>query len=94
VLLDSLKIQIKYFSPTRGIVYDISKETSTHFGFRFPQNADDMYLTYPHLVIYWQPCLNATQSDILWENNNGGEWSSAVAAFYSTGKIADIKVRE
>lgn len=93
-LIDSLQIQIKYFHPRSDIVYDISKETSTRFGFFFPQVADDMYLTYPSLEIYWQPYLNANSSYILYNNNNGGSWSSGVASFYSTGIIADIKVVE
>lgn len=94
VLRDSLEIQIKYFHPRRGIVHNVSKETSTRFGFYFPVVANDMYLTYPSLEIYWQPHLNATQSDILWESNNGGAWSTAVANFYANGIITDIKVVE
>lgn len=94
VLMDSLKIQIKFFSPFGAIHYDKNKETSTSFAFYFPHTSDEMYLTYPKLEIYWQPYLNASQSDILWENNNGGGWSPTVAAFYATGIIADIKVRE
>ena len=50
-LIDSLQIQIKYFHPRSNIVHDISKETSTRFGFFFPQVADDMYLTYPSIEI-------------------------------------------
>lgn len=94
VLMDSLKIQIKHFWPNRSIVYDITKEPSTQFSFYFPQSADEVYLTYPCLEIYWQTPLNGNQSDVLWESNNGGGWSSAVAAFYANGIIADIKVRE
>jgi len=33
ILMDSLKIQIKYFNQKTGIVYGIRKETSTFFGF-------------------------------------------------------------
>lgn len=94
VLRDSLKIQIKFFSIGRGIWYNTSKETSTDFAFYFPQTADEIYLTYPFLKIYWQTPLNANQSDTLWNNNNGGGWSAAVASFYASGIIADIKVRE
>jgi hypothetical protein len=93
-LQDSLKIQIKYFHPTRGVVHDISKETFTDFSFYFPLSAEEIYLTYPAIRIYWQPYLNATQSDVLWENNNGGGWSTAVANFYVNGIIADIKIVE
>ena len=92
VLIDSLKIQIKYFGPNSGIVYDVSKETSTSFGFRTPQNAEEIYLTYPHLLVYWQPCLNANQSRILYNTTVG--WTSTIAAFYATGIIADIQIRE
>ena len=95
ILMDSLQIQIKFFSPFSGIHYDISKETSTSFSFYFPQDGlDDFYLTYPKLKIYWQTPLNASQSDFLWRTNNGGGWNSAVAAFYANGIIKDIQIRE
>ncbi len=94
ILMDSLKIEIKYFHLRRGIHYDISKETSTRFSFYFPETADDLYLAYPYLEIYWQVALNANQSNFLWRNNNGGSWSSAVAAFYANGIIKDIQIRE
>ena len=55
VLRDSLKIQIKYFSPFGSISYDITKETSTSFSFFFPQTINDLYLTYPKLDIFWRP---------------------------------------
>lgn len=92
--MDSLKIQIKHFWPNRSIVYDITKEPSTQFSFYFPQSADEAYLTYPCLEIYWQTPLNASQSDVLWKSNNGGGWSSAVAVFYASAIISDIKIRE
>ncbi len=92
-LMDSLKIQIKFFSPFSGIHYDITKETSTDFSFYFSQNTNNYYLTYPRLEVFWQLPLNATQSDSLWETN-GGIWSSAVAAFYANGIIKDIQIRE
>lgn len=94
VLMDSLKIQIRFFSPFASIPYAIAKETSTSFSFYFPQTTDDFYLSYPKLEIYWKPYLNAYQSGILWENHNGGGWSPAVSTFYANGIIADIKVRE
>jgi len=63
VLLDSLQIQIKYFSRFPGLHHDKTKETSTSFSFYLPQDDfNDFYLTYPKLEIYWQPYLNATQS--------------------------------
>lgn len=94
VLKSHLQIELKYFHPRRGIVHDTNKETSTHFSFYFPQSADEMYLTYPCLVIYWQTPLNANQSFSLYNTNNGGGWTAAVANFYANGIIADIKVRE
>ena len=48
VLMDSLKINIKFFSPFASIPYDKNKETSTSFSFYFPQNAEEIYLTYPN----------------------------------------------
>ncbi len=92
-LLDSLQIQIKYFSRFPGISYDKIKETSTEFCFFYPQSPEEIYLTYPSLEIYWQPSLNATQSGILFRSN-GGVWTSNVASFYSSGIVADIKVLE
>lgn len=94
VLMDSLKIQIKYFSPFGAIPHDKNKETSTSFSFIFPQTEDDLYLTYPKLEIYWQSYLNAIQSWELYKNNSGGGWSSAVAAFYANGIVVDIKIRD
>lgn len=94
VLRDSLKLEIRYFDPKSNIVYDISKETSTRFGFYFDINADELYLTYPSLEIFWQTPLNATQSNVIWNNNNGGGWSTSAIQFYSPGIIRDIKVSE
>lgn len=94
-LLDSLKIQIKFFSPFSSIPYDKSKETSTSFSFYYPQNADEIYLTYPSLRISWQPYLDANQSDVIrLNNNNRGRWNSESATFYATGIISDIQIRE
>jgi hypothetical protein len=94
VLVDSLKIQIKFFSPFSGLSAHIDKETSTSFSFYFPQNADEIYLTYPCLDIIWQTPLNKPQSMLLYNQNPIGGWSAAVAAFYSTAIIAEIKVWE
>jgi hypothetical protein len=94
VLGDSLKIQIKFFSPFASIHYAIAKETSTFFGFYFPQNEEEMYLTYPGLEIDWQPYLNATQSRIHYTANNGGGWSNVMADYYSKGMISDIRILE
>ncbi len=94
-LFNNLQIQTKYFHPIRGGGhYDSNKETSTHFSFYFPQSADELYLTYPCLVIYWQTPLNANHSFSLYNTNNGGGWTTAVANFYTNGIIADIKVWE
>lgn len=93
-LYSNLSIQIKFFSPVADIHHNKSKETATRFSFFFPQSADDMYLTYPLLRISWQPFLNATQSDVIWESNNGGEWNTSAYNFYKNAIIADIKVRD
>jgi hypothetical protein len=94
VLQDSLKIQIKFFSPFARIPHDKTKETSTSFSFYFPQTAEEIYLTYPALEIYWQPYLNANQSHSLYNFNDGGSWSTSVADFYANAIIADIKIVE
>ena len=91
-LLNDLQIQIKYFHPSRGIVYDVSKETSTSFAFYFPQTADDMYLTYPCLEIYWQTPLNANQAFSLYNAKNGGGWDTTVYNFYKNATIKNITV--
>jgi hypothetical protein len=95
VLYNSLQLQVKFFSPFASIPYAKNKETSTSFSFYFPVDShDDFYLTYPKLEVCWQIPLNANQSDILWQSNNGGGWSTVVSNFYANGIIADIKVRE
>ncbi len=95
VLQNSLQIQIKFFQPFAAIHHDKTKETSTSFAFYFPSDADELYLTFPKLEIYWQVPLNIAQSDnIRSVNNNRGQWNAASANFYANGIIADIKVRE
>ncbi len=93
-LQNSMQIQIKHFSRNTDFINNINKETSTSFGFYFPQNNDDVYLSYPRLRISWQPYLNAKLSDTIWKNNNGGSWASSASTFYSTGIISDIQIRE
>lgn len=94
VLADTLQLQIKFFSPFAGKAYDKTKETSTSFSFYFPPTQNEMYLTYPKLEIVWQVPLNANQSSVLYDANNGGGWSPAVATFYANAIIGDIRVRE
>jgi hypothetical protein len=93
-LLNDLQIQIKFFSPFEGKSQDKSKETSTKFGFYFPQSADEIYLTYPCLRIAWSPYLNADISGGLYTKYDGGGWQQEVIDFYSSAIIADIKVVE
>jgi hypothetical protein len=92
VLRDSLKIQIKHFSPHAHIPYDKNKETATSFAFYFPFSTADHYLSYPRLRVSWLPYLNATQSDIIWESNNGGSWNTNSNAFYNNAIIHDIDI--
>lgn len=94
VLLNSLQIQIKYFSPVASISYNKNKETSTLFSFYFPKNSEEIYLTYPSLEIYWKPYLNAVQSELLYSQCRSVGWSPAVAAFYENAIISDIRVLE
>jgi len=94
-LANSLQIQIKSFFPFASLPYDKTKETSTDFSFYFPLNVDELYLTYPYLVIYWQPFLNTNQSNIIQQtNDNKWRWNSDAVSFYSTGIIKDIQIRE
>ncbi len=92
-LMNNLQIQIKFFSPFPSLPYDKTKETSTDFGFYLSTSNEDYYLTYPRLEIYWQTPLNANQSYIIWNNNNGGGWAANAIAFYNSAIIADIKIR-
>jgi len=94
VLMKSLQIQIKFFSPVASINYNKNLETSTLFSFYFPKNSEEIYLTYPSLEIYWKPYLNAVQSELLYSQCQSVGWSPAVAAFYENALISDIKVLE
>lgn len=91
-LMDSLQIQIKFFSPNATIHYNKNKETSTAFSFYFPATSNDFYLIYPCLEIYWQSYVDINPSNTLYSSNNGGGWSAAVAAHYANAIIADIRV--
>lgn len=93
ILLADFKIQIKHFMPNTDIIHDVSKETSTSFGFYFPQNSDEMYLAYPRLRITWQTPLDIILSDNI-RNNNRGLWNQSSKLLYSNSIIADIKIRE
>ncbi len=92
VLLSSLQMEIKIFSPLRGIHYDISKETATMFGFYFPLPGEKWRLSFPRLRISWQPYLNAMESELIWDNNNAGRWVPAATSFYANGIIKNITV--
>ena len=93
-LQSNMQIQIKHFWPNASLSYDRTKETSTQFAFYFPQNAEEIYLTYPCLEISWQPYLNKSESNITRQSNNHrGQWNSAAASLYANCIIADIKVR-
>ncbi len=93
VLKDSLKLEIKHFSPLPGIHYDFSKETSTSFAFYFPQSPNEVYLTYPKLNISWQPFLNRNQSMLL-HNQNKGKINVDVFTFYANAIIRNIEILE
>lgn len=91
-LADSLKLQIKYFSPYGSLPHDMTKETSTTFAFYKPATSAEVYLIYPCFEIYWYPFMNAGQSETLFGYFGGG-WNSNVKSFYSAGVVADIKIR-
>lgn len=94
VLMDSLKIQIKFFAPFSGMHYDTTKETSTSFSFYLPQGVSDLYLSYPRLDIIWYPYLNAVESGSLHSQYRTVGWAPAIASFYSSGIIKDIVILE
>jgi hypothetical protein len=91
-LRDSLKVQIKYFGPYASKPSDMTKETSTLFAFYKPNSNSEVYMIYPCIEVYWEPTLNAGQSDVLF-GNTGGAWTSTVFNFYSSGVVSDIKIR-
>lgn len=93
-LQNALQIQIKCFAGHNANPYDMSKETSTSFGFYFPQNADDFYLSFPRLEVVWQIPQNANQTWQIWKNNNGGFWNTAASNFYANAIIAEIRIFE
>lgn len=95
ILLTDMQIQIKHFIPIANITHDISKETSTSFGFYFTQNSEEMYLAYPRLRITWKTPLDITLSDNIRKNNNNrGLWNQSSNLLYANSIIADIKIRE
>jgi hypothetical protein len=93
-LMNDLQIQIKYFSPIASIHFDKSKETSTSFCFYYPLNADEVYLTYPCIRIEWDTPLNANQSSIIYNSNDGGMWLLNASLFYANAIIKNIRVSE
>jgi len=93
-LVDSLQIQIRFYFPFASLPYNKSKETSTSFAFHFPSTPNDIYLTYPHLEIYWYSALDADQSRALRRQYRSVGWNQQIANNYSSGIIRDIKVRE
>lgn len=94
VLVDSLKIKIKYFSPFAAEHKAKDKETSTSFSFYYPRTADEIYLTYPHIEIFWQTPLDAIQSDFLYTKFRFVGWHPEIARFYSTAIIDDLQIIE
>jgi hypothetical protein len=94
ILRDSLKIEIRKFNPISEISYDTRKETSTAFSFYFPQTVNDFNLSFPKLIVSWVPYLDANRSRINYNTSNGGGWSTAIADYYKTGIVSDIRVLE
>lgn len=92
ILQDSLKIQIKYFSPLAGFSNDKSKETSTAFYFIIPESIEDLSTQY--IEVFWEPYLNSDMSHEIYRNapDDAANWIPAAKAFYKNGIIKDIKV--
>lgn len=93
-LLDSLKIQVKYFYPSADLPYNRFKETSTSFGFFFPATAEDIYLAYPMLIVTWRIPGEADQSRILRDQYRSVGWNTIIANHYSQRIITDISIEE
>jgi hypothetical protein len=86
-----LKIKIVYFSPTKNIHYDRSKETSTWFYFKMPEDLADIRSWY--IEVFWEPYLNANISGDIFDAEEDANWTAAAKAFYSKGIIKDIRVK-
>lgn len=93
-LSNTLQIQVKHFSPFADDHAYKNKETRTGFSFYFPLSTQELYLTYPCLIVKWQSPLNGTISDQIWEANGRGMLLANAAAFYSSAIIKDIYILE
>jgi hypothetical protein len=96
VLNDSLKIQIKYFSPFGAYHHDQSKETDSEFGFNNSIDIADFYLTYPRIRIYWQQPLGLYQAIQLTYLYNGSmvAWGTRAYQHYANAVVKDVRLVE
>lgn len=96
VLNDSLKIQIKYFSPYGAYHFDQSRETHSRFGFNFRNNFAEFYLTYPGIQITWQQPLDLVLAYQIAQGyeNTGFAWGTRAYQHYSNAIIKDIRIIE
>jgi len=95
VLENALNVDIKYFFPFADIHSNKFAETSTRFAFYYPASADDTYLTYPSLDIYWiSPYLNLQESFQLMPIGNFGKYLQIVSSHYANRIIRNIIVRQ
>ncbi len=90
-LTSQMPIQIKYFFPNAPRASNIYKEYYTVLAFNFPFNPSQLYLTYPHLRIYWTTPLNRMSSLSLHAQTKGA-WSSTIATHYGGAIISDIEL--
>jgi len=96
VLKDSLKINIKYFSPFGAYHYDQSKETDTRIAFNYIENLEDFYLTYPSLNITWVQPLDLVLAHQIRQSfrTSGTAWGTRAYQHYATAIIKDINLVE
>jgi hypothetical protein len=96
VLNDSLKIQIKYFSPFGAYHSDQSLETHSRFAFNFKNTLADFYLTYPGLQITWQQPLDLTLAYQIAQGyeNTGFAWGTRAYQHYANAVVKDVRLVE
>lgn len=91
VLLDSLKINIVFFSPISWDPAYKNRETSTSFYFIIPEYMED-FDSYNFEIIWAAPLNRIVTNQIYGSGQRAGEWRTAAAQYYRTGIIADIIV--
>lgn len=97
LLHNDLLINVKLFRPFGDIHFQKNSETLLSLSFKYAATADDLYATYPRLVVVWQaPYLYLPVSDSLRETykRQGIGWNVPLYNRYKDLIIRDIYVHE